>query len=175
MIRGPNGVPRLTDVGPLVKDAKDLDRGEIWIETKREQNRRIKSEFLEYGSLSDDFHDTSGEPIGEIVKVSMKYKEWDTILGDTDFFTYTGASVSYAITDVGYIHKIKVNRDLRRLGIGTELIEIVLDDMKQNNIGVVYTQTISDAGRGLMDQFGFEEHDELNTLNPQNNWKFKEL
>jgi len=175
MPKGPNGVPRLTSLGPLVADEKDIERDDIWIETKRESNRRIKSKFVEYGSFVDDFHSVEGDDRGEIVTVEMKYQERDTILGETDFFTYTGASVTYVITDIGYIHKVKVNNDLERLGIGSELIEIALDDMESESVNTVYTKTISSAGRGLMEQFGFKEHGELNNLNPRNEWLFKEI
>lgn len=175
MPEGPNGVPRLTDIGPIVADIKDVNEDDIWVETKRNSNKLIKSEFLEYGSFTDDFHDVEGDKRGEIVSVKMKYKEWDTILGDTDFFTYTGGSIRYAITDIGYIHKVKVNSDFRRFGIGTELMEIAVDDMENEGIETVYTKAISEAGDELTDKFGFRLHDELNTLNSQNQWKVKEL
>ena len=175
MPEGPNGVPRFTSLGPLVADKKNLERDDIWIETKRESNIRIKSKFLEYGSFVDDYHSVEGEDRGEVVTVEMKYKEHDTILGETDFFTYTGARVTYVITDIGYIHKVKVNDDLKRLGIGSELIEIALEDMESESVDTVYTKTISSAGRSLMEQFGFKEHGELNDLNPRNEWLFKEI
>lgn len=175
MPQGPNGIPRLTDIGPLVKDAKELDRGEIWIETKREANRRIESEFIEYSSFTDNFHDVDGEERGEIVTIQMKYKEWDTIMGNTDFFTYTGARVTYAMTDIGYIHKIKVNSDLRRLGIGTELMEMAVSDIQDSGVRTVYTKAVSKAGDELTEEFGFTRHKDLNTLNPQNEWKSKNL
>jgi N-acetylglutamate synthase-like GNAT family acetyltransferase len=175
MPQGPNGVPRLTDIGPIVADIKDVNEDDIWIEAERKQNRRIKSEFLEYGSFTDDFHDVEGDKRGEIVTVEMKYEEWDTVLGDTDFFTYTGGTIRYAITDIGYIHKVKVNPDFRRFGIGTELMETALDDMRNKDIETVYTKAISEAGNELTDKFGFKLHDELNALNPQNQWKVKEL
>lgn len=175
MPQGPNGVPRLTDIGPIVADIKDIDEDDIWIETKRNSNKLIESKFSEYRSFTDDFIDLEGDERGEIVSVKMKYEEWDTVLGDTDFFTYTGGSIRYAITDIGYIHKIKVNSNFRRLGIGTELMEIALDDMKNEGVETVYTKAISEAGDKLTDKFGFRVNDELNRLNPRDEWKFKEL
>jgi N-acetylglutamate synthase-like GNAT family acetyltransferase len=175
MPQGPNGVPRLTDIGPIVADIKDVNEDDIWIETKRNSNKRIESKFLEYKSFTDDFQDVEGDERGEIVTIEMKYEEWDTVLGDTDFFTYTGGSIRYAITDIGYIHKVKVNPDFRRFGIGTELMEIALNDMRNEDIKTVYTKAISEAGDELTDEFGFRLHDELNTLNPRNEWKVKEL
>jgi len=175
MPEGPNGLPRLTDIGPAVKDAKDVEKDDIWIETERNRNVRLESKFIEYSSFVDDFHDVEGEDRGEVINVSMKYEEWDTVLGDTDFFTYTGGKIIYSISDIGYIHKVKVDSDLRRLGIGSEFMKISLDDMRNNDISKVYTKAISEAGRELTDQFGFEHHDELNTLNPTNEWRYKEL
>lgn len=175
MPQGPNGVPRLTDIGPIVADIKDINEDDIWIETKRNQNRDLESEFIEYKSLSDDFHDLGANTRGEVVSVQMKYEEWDTILGDTDFFTYTGGRIKYAMSNIGYIHKVKVNRDFRRFGIGTELMEIALDDMKDRGIEVVYTKAISEAGDKLTDKFSFRLDSELNELNPENQWKVKEL
>jgi len=175
MPKGPLGLPRLTNIGPLVRDIKDAEIDDVWVETKRETYKNIKSEFLEYGSLSDDFHDINAENGGEVIRVEMKYQEWDTVLGDTDFFTYTAGKISYAVSNVGYIHKVKVNDDFRRLGIATELVEMALDDAKNEDVSKVYTKTVSEAGEELMDEFGFKPHNGLNSLNPQNQWKVKEM
>jgi len=175
MPEGPNGLPRLTDIGPAVKDAKELEQDEIWIETKRENSVNLKSRFIEYSSFVDDFHSVQGEERGQVVNVQMNYKEWDTVLGDTKFFTYTGGRIKYAVSDIGYIHKIKVDEDLRRLGIGREMISIALDDMKEQKVKKVYTKAISQAGDELTSEFGFTPHDELNKLNPRDRWKVKQI
>lgn len=176
MIRGPFGIPRFTDLGVFVKDGNEITEDDLTIKIERKSST-LSGRWSEYSSLSD-------EPLlgigvadegGDFVEVKMEYQTEAADHLDFDFLTYTAGRIAYGISNVGYIHKVYVSENIRRLKVGTDLIDIAIHDMQQQDIDTVYAQAVSEAGLKLLKDNGFETaSDELNNFS-RHSWMVKDL
>jgi N-acetylglutamate synthase-like GNAT family acetyltransferase len=181
MPEGPRGIPRFTSIGPFVVDDEDVTEEDLFTEINKTSTSSIKVEYTEFETLVDEPPLGVGvaDSRGIIADVELNYyseaSEFVKKRYDKEIATYTAGSIRYAMSNVGYIHKVYVKKALRRLGIGNELMDIALNDMREENINTVYAKTVSSSGQGIAADNGFEVATEELNSQSRDTWMVKKL
>jgi len=162
MPEGPFGLPRLSSLGPFVsEDAEQEVIREVEEQSNFPPDRGIQDKLIEEGILTDD------NP--KYIRLKLVYREpirsdRNGILGEIEkgvkstFREETAATASYYIMEddsMAFVGLISVEDNFRRNGIGTSLKQMMIDDMKDHGVSLVYTVVSTKGGRSLAEKTGF--------------------
>lgn len=169
MPEGPFGFPRVTSLGPF----SEMDAEQ---EFNRDNDYNVKPpvQFLdrEISIIHDDYSglggvdveaslivreqiDEPGERIVDKIEHEMEVITREENIGHITYF-YSG--------DVGRVITVNVDKDFRRMGIGTKLKNKELDHMQDEGVEVVYTDIISDGGYRLAKRTEFKPIDQADHI-----------
>lgn len=182
MPKGPLGFPRFNDIGPLTDIP--IDQEDLVVNTSTRTPSRGPGwgelEFLaEEGVFGINPAETKRSTftakkvtLSTDTDVPFFFKEReDSIIPSAEYGgTYNVGSLQYTWwkggarhfnSTVGYSRKVDVIHNARRLGIATELKNIMEDDMKDKDVDLIYVLSTTEEGLRLNESLGYEVDEEL--------------
>lgn len=169
MPEGPFGLPRITDYGPFVDVELDREDIEIIEEEKLQATPLDATDTIpgfprraNYVSI-EAVYDSRG-----IKPESEESKRVRDIIGmpDSVFRRQAGFSNYYYSGKEAWSTKTRVNKELRNVGLGSELMSQKIESMRSRGVEEVWAIGATSAGRALLEKHGFrrvDEHDNMYT------------
>lgn len=187
MPEGPLGFPRFSDLGPLTE--LPVDQDDLIIKTTERTPQFgpgwSELEFLSDQGLLDLDPASQRVPTMNVKRVTLStdtdvpffiIERDDSILPEAKFggtfalgkIQYTWRDKSILTSDdvlfgatIGYSRKVDVNKQVRRIGVASELKSIMEDDLEEKGVDVVYVLTTTRNGFKLNKSLNYEIDDDL--------------